>query len=38
MAGLIDLIRKNHYSKTDKVLFWHTGGAPALFYYNNQLQ
>lgn len=38
MAGLIDLIRKKHYSKTDKVLFWHTGGAPALFYYNNQLQ
>jgi L-cysteate sulfo-lyase len=38
MAGLIDIIRKNYYSKTDKVLFWHTGGAPALFYYNNQLK
>jgi L-cysteate sulfo-lyase len=38
MAGMIDLIKKNHYSKSDKVLFWHTGGTPALFYYNNQLQ
>jgi len=38
MAGLIGLIRNNRYSKTEKVLFWHTGGAPALFYYNKQLQ
>jgi len=38
MAGLIDLIRKGRYTKTEKVLFWHTGGAPALFYYNKQLQ
>ncbi len=38
MAGLIDLIRKQRYSKADKVLFWHTGGAPALFFYNKQLQ
>lgn len=38
MAGLIDLIKNNHYSKTANLLFWHTGGTPALFYYNNQLQ
>ncbi len=38
IAGMIDLIRKNHFSKNDKVLFWHTGGTSALFYYNNQLQ
>jgi len=30
-AGLIDLIRKGFFSPNDTVLFWHTGGAPALF-------
>jgi D-cysteine desulfhydrase family pyridoxal phosphate-dependent enzyme len=30
-AGLIDLIRKGFFNKDDHVLFWHTGGAPALF-------
>jgi D-cysteine desulfhydrase family pyridoxal phosphate-dependent enzyme len=30
-AGLIDLIRKGFFAKTDTVLFWHTGGQPALF-------
>lgn len=30
-AGLIDLIRKGFFSSQDSVLFWHTGGAPALF-------
>lgn len=30
-AGLIDLVRKGFFSKEDKVLFWHTGGTPALF-------
>ena len=30
-AGLIDLIRKGFFSKDEHVLFWHTGGAPALF-------
>ncbi len=29
--GLIDLIRKGSFSPGEKVLFWHTGGAPALF-------
>jgi L-cysteate sulfo-lyase len=33
MAGLIDLIKNNYFKKSDKVLFWHTGGAPALFSY-----
>jgi D-cysteine desulfhydrase family pyridoxal phosphate-dependent enzyme len=38
-AGLIDLIRKGFFKKTDKVLFWHTGGTPALFAdtYRNDL-
>ncbi len=30
-AGLIDLIRKGFFKETDTVLFWHTGGEPALF-------
>jgi len=30
-AGMIDLIRKGFFKKSDKVLFWHTGGAAALF-------
>ena len=30
-AGLIDLIRKGFFRKDEKVLFWHTGGTPALF-------
>lgn len=37
MAGLIDMIRTQKLSKDDKVLFWHTGGAPALFEYSHQL-
>ena len=30
-AGLIDLIRKGFFSHDETVLFWHTGGIPALF-------
>jgi D-cysteine desulfhydrase family pyridoxal phosphate-dependent enzyme len=30
-AGLIDLIRKDYFNREDVVLFWHTGGTPALF-------
>ncbi len=30
-AGLIDLIRKGFFDPTETVLFWHTGGGPALF-------
>jgi D-cysteine desulfhydrase len=30
-AGLIDLIRKGFFGKGETVLFWHTGGQPALF-------
>lgn len=37
MAGLIDLIRQQQFTKADKVLFWHTGGCPALFHYSNQI-
>ncbi|MEX2143762.1 MAG: D-cysteine desulfhydrase family protein [Anaerolineales bacterium] len=30
-AGLISLVRSGFFSKQDNVLFWHTGGTPALF-------
>jgi D-cysteine desulfhydrase len=30
-AGMIDLIRKSYFKKDETILFWHTGGQPALF-------
>ncbi|HNX73470.1 MAG TPA: D-cysteine desulfhydrase family protein [Spirochaetales bacterium] len=30
-AGMIDLIRKGFFGQNEKVLFWNTGGQPALF-------
>ncbi len=30
-AGMIDLIRKGFFQEGQTVLFWHTGGTPALF-------
>jgi len=38
-AGLIDLIRRGFFKKDETVLFWHTGGQPALFAdkYSNQI-
>ena len=30
-AGLVDLIRHGFFKADEKVLFWHTGGTPALF-------
>ena len=30
-AGMIDLVRKGFFAKDETVLFWHTGGTPALF-------
>ena len=38
MGGLIDMIRLGNFTKTDTVLFWHTGGAPAIFAYAESLQ
>lgn len=38
MGGLIDMIRTGKIKKTDRVLFWHTGGAPALFAYSSDLE
>jgi 1-aminocyclopropane-1-carboxylate deaminase/D-cysteine desulfhydrase-like pyridoxal-dependent ACC family enzyme len=33
MAGLLGLIRKGEIDADERVLFWHTGGLPALFAY-----
>jgi D-cysteine desulfhydrase len=38
MAALIDLIRRGTLGPSDTVVFWHTGGAPALFAYADTLQ
>lgn len=37
-AGLIGMIRRGDLSNAKRVLFWHTGGWPALFAYGEQLQ
>jgi len=36
MAGLIDLIQQRAFARDETVLFWHTGGAPALFAYAHE--
>ena len=36
-AGLLDLIRKGHFKKGEKVLFLHTGGSPGLYAYQDVL-
>lgn len=38
-AGMMDLIRKGFFKKDETILFWHTGGQPALFAekYANQI-
>jgi 1-aminocyclopropane-1-carboxylate deaminase/D-cysteine desulfhydrase-like pyridoxal-dependent ACC family enzyme len=30
-AGMIDLIRQGFFDPSETLLFWHTGGGPALF-------
>ncbi len=37
MGGLIDMIRRGLIDPDETVLFWHTGGMPAVFYYVNAL-
>jgi D-cysteine desulfhydrase len=36
-GALVDLIRKGTFKRGETVLFWHTGGAPALFAYAREL-
>jgi D-cysteine desulfhydrase len=37
MAGLIGLVRQGRFTKGEHVLFLHTGGAPALYAYQDVL-
>lgn len=37
LAGLLDLIRQRRFAASETVVFWHTGGLPALFAYAEQL-
>lgn len=37
LGGMIDMIRGKEFAPGDTVLFWHTGGAPALFEYAGEL-
>jgi 1-aminocyclopropane-1-carboxylate deaminase/D-cysteine desulfhydrase-like pyridoxal-dependent ACC family enzyme len=37
MVMLVDLIKKGYFKKGDNVVFFHTGGLPALFLYRNKL-
>jgi D-cysteine desulfhydrase len=36
-GGMLDLIHKGEIGVDERVLFWHTGGTPALFAYGNEL-
>ncbi len=36
-GGLLDLIHKGAIGKNERILFWHTGGQPALFAYADEL-
>ena len=38
LAGLIDLIRQGALDAGERILFWHTGGAAALFAYAELLE
>ncbi len=33
MAGLIESIRRGRFRPTDQIVFWHTGGTPAIYAY-----
>jgi len=37
MAGLVDLVRRGEIGRRETVLFWHTGGTPALHAYAKEL-
>lgn len=37
MGGMIDMVRAGKLGRQDRVLFWHTGGAPAIFAYSAAL-
>lgn len=36
-GGMLEMIRRNEIPPTEKVLFWHTGGIPALWAYAKEI-
>ena len=38
MAGLADLVRRGRWREDQTVVFWHTGGQPALFAHARELE
>jgi D-cysteine desulfhydrase family pyridoxal phosphate-dependent enzyme len=36
-GAMMELIRRGEISKDERVLFWHTGGTPAIFVYGEEL-
>ncbi|HSV99440.1 MAG TPA: hypothetical protein VLI39_04660 [Sedimentisphaerales bacterium] len=38
LGGLMDMIARGELGSKHSVLFWHTGGTPALFSYANDLR
>jgi D-cysteine desulfhydrase len=36
--GMLDCLKNHQLKPNAKVLFWHSGGFPATFYYGNQLK
>jgi len=36
-GGMVDRIRKGEFGPEERILFWHTGGTPALFAYAKEL-
>lgn len=36
--GMLDYLKKGKIPKNSNVLFWHTGGLPAIFNYGNELK
>ena len=37
MDAASDLVRRGRFNAADQAVFWHTGGAPALFAYHDVL-
>ncbi len=37
LGGLIDLVQQGIFDENNRILFWHTGGTPALFAYAEEL-
>jgi 1-aminocyclopropane-1-carboxylate deaminase/D-cysteine desulfhydrase-like pyridoxal-dependent ACC family enzyme len=36
-GGMLDLIYSGEFSSDETILFWHTGGTPTLFAYDDLL-